>query len=100
MFLSKSLEKRIGLILWWDIKVSNIEYYDIQYAAEQTITIRIVGTYIKLHIIFGLKLLKVYCIWWPYLILNKTCGLSFMSVTLARVMNFNLSFKKALLPRI
>ena len=26
---------RIGF--WWDIKTANIEYYDIQYAAERTI---------------------------------------------------------------
>ena len=25
---------RIGF--WWDIKTANIEYYDIQYAAERT----------------------------------------------------------------
>ena len=25
---------RIGF--WWDIKMANIEYYDIQYAAERT----------------------------------------------------------------
>ena len=27
---------RIGF--WWDIKTANIEYYDIQYAAERTNT--------------------------------------------------------------
>ena len=34
-YLVKVCKKRIGLVLWWDIKTSNIEYYDIQYAAER-----------------------------------------------------------------
>ena len=32
----KSTMNRIGF--WWDIKTANIEYYDIQYAAERTIS--------------------------------------------------------------
>ena len=27
------------MVLWWDIKTFNIEYYDIQYAAERTINL-------------------------------------------------------------
>ena len=30
-------KKWIKLVLWGDIKMSNIEYYDIQYAADRTI---------------------------------------------------------------
>ena len=40
MILSKSLRKTkmIRFVWWWDIKTSNIEQYDIQYAAERTNT--------------------------------------------------------------
>ena len=34
MLLSKKFWKPV---LWWNVKTSNIEYYDIQYAAERTI---------------------------------------------------------------
>ena len=34
----KFREKQIELVLWWDIKTSNIEYHDIQYAAGRTIS--------------------------------------------------------------
>ena len=37
---------RIGF--WWDIKTANIEYYDIQYAAERTISR--IGTIEKLNL--------------------------------------------------
>ena len=35
--LAKSLCKTNMIGFWWDIKTSNIEYYDIQYSAEWTI---------------------------------------------------------------
>ena len=35
----KFCKKWIELVLWWDIYTSNIEYHDIQYAADRTINI-------------------------------------------------------------
>ena len=38
MLLAKSLRNTNIIDFWWDIKTSEIEYYDIQYSAERTIS--------------------------------------------------------------
>ena len=43
MLLAKSLCNTNIIGFSWDIKTSNIEYYDIQYAAERTNSLKFVG---------------------------------------------------------
>ena len=44
MLLSKNFWKPV---LWWNVKTSNIEYYDIQYAAERTINTVVLRLFYK-----------------------------------------------------